>query len=59
MEPDRRTTSIPKAAIRLGIGRNLAYRLAREGRFPCRVLRAGRRYLVVEADLQRVLGAGS
>lgn len=40
----------------LGIGRNLGYRLAREGRYPCRIIKAGNAYRVVTADLRRTLG---
>ena len=58
-QPDPQTISIQEAAEQLGIGRALAYRLARQGDFPCRVIRAGRRLLVVRADLERILGAGS
>jgi hypothetical protein len=50
------TTSIEMASLRLGIGRSLGYQLAREGRFPCAVIRAGRRLLVPTAALERVLG---
>ncbi|MGW1278046.1 hypothetical protein ACWD4V_13980 [Streptomyces tsukubensis] len=38
-----------------GVGRTTAYALARTGDFPCRVIRAGRGYRVVTADLLRVL----
>lgn len=41
----------------LGVGRSLGYRLAREGRYPCRVIKVGTAYRVVTADLHRVLGA--
>jgi hypothetical protein len=43
----------------LGLGRSLGYKLARTGRYPCRVIEAGNAYRVVTADLQRVLGAVS
>ena len=49
------TISIESACARLGIGRSLGYQLAREGRFPVRILRIGRLYRVVRADLDRVL----
>ena len=42
----------------LGIGRSLSYRLAREGRFPSPVIRAGRRYIVPVAPLLRLLDKG-
>jgi hypothetical protein len=38
-----------------GIGRSLGYKLAREGRYPCRVIRAGSAYRVVTTDLRRAL----
>ncbi|MFB7496121.1 helix-turn-helix transcriptional regulator [Streptomyces sp. NPDC056161] len=40
----------------LGISRSHGYNLARTGDFPCRVLRAGRSFRVVTADLRRILG---
>jgi hypothetical protein len=49
------TTTIELAARRLGIGRSLGYQLAREGRFPVQVIRAGRRLLVSTAALDRLL----
>jgi hypothetical protein len=57
--PHPETTSIEVASSRLGIGRSLGYQLAREGRFPCRVIRAGRRLLVPTAALERVLAGES
>ncbi|TWJ07706.1 hypothetical protein LX16_4866 [Stackebrandtia albiflava] len=39
----------------LGIGRTKAYTLARTDTFPCRVIRAGRTYLVPTAALWRLL----
>lgn len=50
------TIDVETAGRILGIGRALAYRLAKRGEFPCRVVRAGRRYLVPRAELLRVLG---
>jgi conjugative relaxase-like TrwC/TraI family protein len=50
------TIDLPTAARALGCGRTLAYTLARRGRFPCRVLRLGQRYLVPTADLLHLLG---
>lgn len=44
------------AARALGIGRTLAYDMAKRGQFPTRVLRLGTRYRVTRADLLRVLG---
>ncbi|MEU3044641.1 helix-turn-helix transcriptional regulator [Streptomyces diastaticus] len=43
----------------LGISRSHGYNLARAGDFPCTVLRAGRSFRVVTADLRRVLGLES
>lgn len=40
----------------LGIGRTKAYALARAGQFPCRVIRAGKSYLVPTAELLALLG---
>jgi hypothetical protein len=50
------TLDVETAGRILGIGRALAYRLVQRGEFPCRVIRAGKRYLVPRADLLRVLG---
>jgi hypothetical protein len=50
------TVNIAIAARALGCGRSLAYELARQGQFPCRVLRVGNRYLVPTAELLRLLG---
>ena len=50
------TIDLVTAARALGCGRTLAYELARRGRFPCRVLRLGNRYLIPTADLLRTLG---
>jgi len=44
------------AARALGIGRTLAYDMAKRDKFPVRVLRLGNRYRVTRADLLRVLG---
>jgi hypothetical protein len=50
------TVDIPTAARILGCGRTLAYELAKCDRFPCPVIRMGRRYLVPTAGLLTVLG---
>lgn len=55
---ESRTCSVEEAAAELGIGRGLAYELARQGTFPVKLLRIGRLYRVVRADLDRVLGEG-
>jgi hypothetical protein len=39
-----------------GLGRSLGYKLAREGRYPCMVIKAGNTYRVVTADLRNRLG---
>jgi hypothetical protein len=44
------------ASQALGMGRTKSYELARAGRFPCPVLRVGRRYLVPAAGLLALLG---
>ncbi|GAA1574320.1 hypothetical protein GCM10009678_66270 [Actinomadura kijaniata] len=45
------------AAKALGLSRTYAYELAKEERFPCRVLRIGTCYRVPTADLLALLGA--
>lgn len=40
----------------LGLGRSKGYELAKRGAYPCRVLRLGRAYRVVTADLLSLLG---
>lgn len=47
---------VETAARAFGISRSHGYNLARTGEFPCRVIRAGRSFRVVTADLRRVLG---
>ena len=51
------TTTIETAARALGLGRTRAYQLAREDRFPCKVLRIGTTYRVLTADLQRLMSS--
>jgi predicted DNA-binding transcriptional regulator AlpA len=50
------TTDLETAASILGIGRTLAYDLARDGDFPVPLLRLGRRVLVPVAALLAYLG---
>ena len=50
------TTDLETAAHIIGIGRTLAYDLARTGDFPIRLLRLGRRVFVPVADLLTYLG---
>lgn len=47
---------IETAARVLGIGRTLAYRLAKDGGFPCRVIQIAGTYRVAKADLANCLG---
>ncbi|SEG52625.1 Helix-turn-helix domain-containing protein [Thermomonospora echinospora] len=47
---------VETAARALGISRTLAYQLAKEGDFPCQVIRIASTYRVATADLLRVLG---
>lgn len=51
------TIDLLTAAKAFGIGRTVAYSLARRNAFPCRVFRVGARYLVAREDLFRALGA--
>lgn len=46
---------IETAAKAFGLGRTTAYALAKVGNFPCEVIKAGRSYRVITADLLRVL----
>ncbi|MDP7627316.1 MAG: helix-turn-helix domain-containing protein [SAR202 cluster bacterium] len=48
------TMSVSEAGVLLGIGRNLAYRLAREGSLPG-VRRLGTRYIVSRMELNTFL----
>lgn len=50
-----RTASVPDAGEALGISRATAYRLARSGDFPVRVLKIGKQLRVSIADLNRYL----
>ena len=57
MNDTKLTISVESAARRLGIGRALAYELARSGELPG-VVRLGKKRLVVSvAALERMLGA--
>ena len=53
-EPERMTISVEAAASQLGIGRNLAYELARRGELPG-AIRLGRRILVSKKALETFL----
>ncbi|MEU0058493.1 DNA-binding protein [Streptomyces sp. NPDC006334] len=50
------TIDVATAGRAFGIGRTTSYQLARADQFPCKVVRAGRAFRVVTADLHRVLG---
>jgi predicted DNA-binding transcriptional regulator AlpA len=50
------TVDIRTAGRAFGLGRDQAYRLAREGRFPVPVLRLGRHLRVTRAALLEALG---
>ncbi|WP_327268772.1 hypothetical protein OG233_13940 [Streptomyces sp. NBC_01218] len=50
------SVDIVTAGRAFGVGRTTAYALARSGEFPCQVIRAGRAYRAITADLLRVLG---
>ncbi|MFF5546829.1 helix-turn-helix transcriptional regulator [Streptomyces sp. MB22_4] len=52
------TGSVEDASKALGFSRAKGYDLIRNGQFPCRVLRIGRRTRVVTASLLRVLESG-
>ena len=53
--PARETHTLREACARLGIGKTLGYDLARAGKFPVPVIRAGRRLLVSRAAVDRLL----
>lgn len=49
-------TDLVTAGRALGLGRTKAYELARAGRFPCPVIRAGKTWMVPTAGLLALLG---
>ena len=49
----RETMTVGETADRLGISRALAYKAAQRGELP--IIRIGRRYLVIRAELERML----
>ncbi|HEY3684796.1 MAG TPA: DNA-binding protein [Streptosporangiaceae bacterium] len=50
------SVDLTTAAHALGFGRTKAYALARNGTFPCRVIRVGEVYRVPTAELLALLG---
>lgn len=50
------TLDLLTAAKAFGMGRTVAYALAKADHFPCRVFRAEGRYVVAREDLLRSLG---
>lgn len=57
LDPRRLTVPLwPDAGRAVGAGRASTYQMAREGRFPVRVLRLGSRRRVSVSDLRRYLG---
>lgn len=50
------STDLQTAARALNISKSSAYTAAREGNFPCRVIRVGSRYVVPTAGLRALLG---
>jgi hypothetical protein len=51
------TTDVETAGSILGIGRSKSYELAKNGKFPVRIMRIGRRYLVPIPSILDLLGA--
>lgn len=49
------SVDVVTAGRAFAIGRTTSYALARAGEFPCKVIRAGKSYRVITADLLRVL----
>ena len=56
---ERATYNLPEAAALLGVGRTLAFELARRGAFPTPVIRLGRRLVVSKSAIERLLADGS
>jgi excisionase family DNA binding protein len=59
MQMESLTLTIEEVAAALGIGRTLAYDLARRDELPVPVLRLGRRLVVSRVALERTLGFGN
>lgn len=49
----------PTAGQALGISKSHAYKLARDGQFPAKVIKVGAVYRVITADLLRLLEPGA
>lgn len=49
------TLTIQEAAVQLGIGKNLAYKLAREGRLPGVIKLGDKRLVVSKVQLENLL----
>jgi hypothetical protein len=54
--PRPATLTIPEASRALGFGRSLGYELAAADRFPCRIIRAGKRYMVPRVEVEKLIG---
>jgi hypothetical protein len=50
------SVDLTRAGRALGIGRTKAFELAKQGRFPCRVIRVGEKYRVPRSAIFEVLG---
>lgn len=50
------STDLQTACRAIGISKSAGYALARDGKFPTRVIRAGQRYVVPTEALQELLG---
>jgi len=55
--PPRQTLTVEDAAAMLGIGRTLAYELARTGELPS--IRLGRRIIIPRAAVERMLAGNT
>lgn len=53
------TVDLPAACVPLGISKTVGYELARQGRFPVKIVKVGRRYRVITASLVRFLAGES
>lgn len=53
---ERATIDAPVAFKILGISRNTGYSLIQRGKFPCPVIKAGKRLLIPKIALEQLLG---